>query len=133
MQEARHNPGLFRDTLERAREVIREMEELRVRDPELFKVRLRMVEIHRAEDELVDALKDCKDEEKRKALREKLKRVVSEAFDLKMREHKRRIEALEEELRRLKEMHKRHKEHRDRIIERRVRRLLGEEDDEFDW
>jgi len=110
---------------------MREMAELKQRDPKGYE---RMVELRRAERESMELAEQARraPPEEREAASKKLKENLSRLFDLReenrareLTELKRRVEALEKAL-------VERKTSKERIVEKRRRELMGEKVDE-DW
>ena len=126
--------------------LMREVEEVRRNDPEMFelireegKLRRRIMRLAREYRELHDRPLAPDREEaqdiagKRKEIREEIGGLVSKLFDVKVRMRKREIERLREELARHEEALAKAQDRKDELVGRRIGLLLGEEEDIFDW
>ena len=89
-------------------------------------------EMERQGGELAERIRRAKDEKERGTLKAELKSLISKLFDLKEELRRREVEALARELEELRSQLKRRLDNRDKIIEARLRQLLGEEDG-WDW
>ncbi|MCX7703493.1 MAG: hypothetical protein N2234_05275 [Planctomycetota bacterium] len=111
----------------------RELMELKERDPHMFELMVAEMKLKRRIEEVVHQYHKTDNPDKRDALREELKELLEKLFDIKIQMQAHQIERLMKELEELKAMHKKHMENRDRIIEKRLKELLGENEGGFDW
>ena len=130
VQEAGRRPEAMR-ILEDAAPRMREMNDLKQRDPRGYEKVMDMRRLERESVELADAARRAPPEQ-RDASVQKLKETLGRLFDAReevrvreLAELKRRVEALEKAL-------GDRKSNKDRLVERRRRELMGEKTDE-DW
>lgn len=138
-QLKRENHREFIRGLREAFEFMTEVEEIKREDPEQFKLmrsegeaRRRIIEIEQELDHLeADSTEEL--QQQRKALRAALEEAVGELFDVKIEMRKREVERLREELARHETAIKTSEGRKDELVKKRVREILGEEEDIFDW
>jgi len=92
----------------------------------------RIDEMERQCGDLAERIRRTKDDKERAALKDELKSLLPKLFDLKEELRRREVEALARELEELRSQLKRRMENRAKIIEARLRQLLGEEEG-WDW
>jgi len=135
----RENHREFARGLREAFEFMTEVEEIKREDPEQFKlmrsegeVRRRIMEIERELDHIeADSTEELKAQ--RKELRAEMEEAVGKLFDIKIAMRKREVERLQAELERHEKAIKAQEGRKDELVKKRVREILGEEDDVFDW
>lgn len=98
-------------------------------DPELQKLLEEDGKMEQQAQALVAQYCQEKDQQKRAKLKEQLQTLTEKHFDLRQQRRELEITRLEEQLERVRASIKKRTEARDLIIQRRMARLLGEEDD----
>ncbi|MFH1421654.1 MAG: hypothetical protein ABIH42_02930 [Planctomycetota bacterium] len=127
------NPGLYFKLLKEAQQKMRNMNNLKEKNPEKYKEILHMKELEREIFKLVEKYRSSSEDDKNKEeILVNLKNHLSELFNIRQQEHEREIKRLEKELAKLKDIYNKHEENRDAIVEKRLKQIIGE-DNEFDW
>ena len=137
MEQARR---LFQDRrFEEGREVLRatgrqlrEMKDLKERDPERFKLTMRIVELDRHSAELGQKVRRAPDEDAKKQAATELKEVLNKLFDLRQEEREKNVQQLDRDLKELRESLEKRKTKRDEIIQHRFDQLTGKAE-MLDW
>ena len=119
-------PVKYRAALKRALLEKRDLERLKENEPDLYKKRLRILELRAESFNLAENYRNAKSDGEKNRIKEEMRNVLSKQFDLKEKEKGQRIERLEEEIARLKEELKERKTHKEEIVERRMLDLFGE-------
>lgn len=104
----------------------RDMERLRKMDPKLYNKRLGIMKLERESFDLAEEYRKVENEQERRKIKEQLRTILSEQFDLKEEEKSARIKKLEDEIARLKEELAKRKKNKEEIINMRLKDLLGE-------
>jgi len=121
---------MLREAVMRARELM----ELKEHDPHMFELLLVERKLKRRIEEVTHRYHSTDNEGHREELKRELAGLLEKLFDVKIRQQAHQIERLAKELEHLRKIHQKHKENRKRIIERRLKELLGEErEEDFDW
>ncbi len=100
---------------------------LRERDPEMYELHQRDLELERACHELSEEYARA-GEARREDIREELNTLVGEHFEVRQQRRTIELERLEKELSRLRESIEARQDAREMVIERRLKELLGETD-----
>ena len=137
MEQARR---LFQDRrFEEGREVLRatarqlrEMKDLKERDPERFKLQMRIAELDRHSAELGQKVRRAPGEEAKKQVATELKEVLSKLFDLRQEEREKNVQQIDRDLKELRESLEKRKAKRDEIIQHRFDQLTGKAE-MLDW
>jgi hypothetical protein len=108
---------------------MQELLELKEEDPEAFQDLMKRRRLERKVWELVEKYKRTRKEQKKKEIKDELRTVLSELFDLREKDRERQIEELEEELKRLKDLLARRRKKKELIVENHLKDLLGENED----
>ena len=103
----------------------REMEEMRLNDPEKYKLVSRIDELERSSKETGEKYRSSDDEFEKEALKKKLSDTLNTLFDLKIQLQQLENERLEKELAKKKEILEKRKSQKKEIIELRLNDLLG--------
>lgn len=98
-------------------------------DPELAKLLQEDDALEQQAEVLADQCRKEKDEKKRTELRTALEELTKQHFDLRQKRRQQEIAQLEKQLERIKASIQKRSQAKDLIIQRRIARLLGEEDD----
>jgi DNA repair exonuclease SbcCD ATPase subunit len=125
-------PGAYYHFLRELREKMRDMDELRKRNPKEYKRLVELRKLDRKVWELIEEHKEADSDEDRAEIKGKLKDTLSKLFDLKQARHKAEIAELEKEIAKLKEIYKYNQEHKEQIINDRLKELTGKKRP-FDW
>lgn len=107
---------------------MREMEEMKKRNPEEYERMMKMHKLERESMELAEKMRKAESGTDKGAIKDKLKTVLGELFDLREANRTHEVEMLEKRLKELKETMEKRKQNRDQIIERRLGELMGKED-----
>ena len=106
-----------------------ELRELKERDPQRYE---QVIQERKMETEIKGLAMQCRksqDNDEKENLKKQIKTRLEKLFDLREAQREIEIKRLEEELTKLKEKMKVRKANRDKIIDRRQKELIGEEDD----
>ena len=76
--------------------------------------------------ELVQKLETAKSDNDREALKSKLSELIGKQFDVRQKRHKREIESLEAQVKKLKDLVQKRQDNRSEIISRRLDQLVRE-------
>lgn len=122
-QERRFEEG--RDMLRGISAQVREMRELKQRDPERFRQQQQMAEMERRSVELGQRIRRATDNEAKKQATTELKELLSKLFDLRQQEREKSLQQLEREVKEVREALEKRKAKRDEMIQRRFDQLTG--------
>ncbi len=125
-------PWEFERLIDEMAAEMRDLEELRERDPRRFELTRQDRQLERESRELAANIRDTHDPERADELRERLRDVLVEAFDARMEMRRLEAEEIRRKLARLERMLDERMAAKERIVERRMRELLGE-GDEWAW
>ncbi len=130
----REDPEEFAETMDDISRFIEEFREVQQEDPAEAEMMLQL-EVKEMESEIVaQRFHETKNPEQKAKLREQLGGMLNQLFELKQHAQEKELHYLEREMRELRERLGRRAENRQRIIERRMKDLLGDhEDDWMDW
>lgn len=103
----------------------RELEEMRLNDPEKFKLVSRIEELERSSKETGEKYRSSDDEFEKESLKKKLSDMLNTLFDLKVELQQLENERLEKELAKKKEILEKRKSQKKEIIQLRLDDLLG--------
>ena len=120
------NPAKFEDKLLKNAERMVRLEELRVADPDRYENEKRKQQLEIAVRQLSREYQKAEDEKKRKELKAQLWDQLEELFTLREAEKKQKIERLEKELQKLKEIVELRQKKKDEIINNRLNELIGQ-------
>jgi hypothetical protein len=122
-------PDTYFRVLEETKREMMKLKELRERDPERFEQIMIERRMETEIKELSSQYRKSQDSEEKEGLKKQIKAKLEKLFDLREKQREAEIKRIEQELTKLKEKMKIRKANRDKIIERRQKELLGEEDD----
>jgi uncharacterized protein YicC (UPF0701 family) len=122
-QERRFEEG--RDMLRMLGRQLRDMRELRERDPDRFRLQREITELDHRSVMLGQKVRRAPDEEAKKQAASELKEVLNKLFDLRQEEREKNVQQIERDLRELRESLEKRKAKRDDIIKRRFDELTG--------
>jgi len=120
------NPAKFENKLLKNAERMVRLEELRVADPDRYENEKRKQQLEIAVRQLSREYQKAEDEKKRKELKAQLWDQLEELFTLREAEKKQKIERLEKELQKLKEIVELRQKKKDEIINNRLNELIGQ-------
>jgi len=137
MEQARR---LFQDRrFEESREVLRatgrqlrEMKDLRERDPERFKLQMQIAELDRHSVELGQKVRRAPDGDAKKQAATELREVLNKLFELRQEERERTVQQIDRDLKELRESLEKRKARREEIIQHRFDQLTGKAE-MLDW
>lgn len=101
----------------------------RVPDPEMDKLLEQDAKMEQQAQGLAKQFREAEDQPQQAEARAKLSELTKQHFDLRQKRRELELSRLEEQLERVRASIKRRNEVKDLIIQRRIARLLGEEDD----
>ncbi len=122
-QDRRFEEG--REVLRATGRQLREMKELKERDPERFKLQMRIAEMDRHAAELGQKVRRATEEDAKKLAATELKEVLNKLFDLRQEEREKNVQQIERDLKELRESLEQRKARRDEIIQHRFDQLTG--------
>ncbi|KAF0241823.1 MAG: hypothetical protein FD180_4254 [Planctomycetota bacterium] len=108
---------------------IRELLTIKQNDAKRYERRVEQRKLDYRATELAEKIRGAGENQGMKAEREELRGILGKLFDLREDDRELELKRLEEELARLKDTMKKRKDAKDKIIEKRMSELLGEEDD----
>jgi hypothetical protein len=114
-----------REALRATARQLREMKELKERDPERFKLQMRIAEMDRHSAELGQKFRRATEEDAKKQAATELKEVLNKLFDLRQEEREKNVQQIERDLKELRESLEQRKAKRDEIIQHRFDQLTG--------
>ncbi|MBI5397144.1 MAG: hypothetical protein HZA91_17740 [Verrucomicrobia bacterium] len=114
-----------REVLRTTARQLREMKDLKERDPERFKLQMRIAELDRHSNELGQKVRNTREEEAKKQAATELKEVLNKLFDLRQEEREKNVQQIERDLKELRESLEQRKAKRDEIIQHRFDQLTG--------
>ena len=106
-------------------------EQMEKSDPELFNLLKKDAELDRATRQLTMRYRQTLDEKAKAEIGAQLAETVAEHFDVRQKRRALELERLEKEINRLKELFKKRNDSRDKIIERYLQQLKGDEESLF--
>jgi len=132
-QELREqNPPEFMRLIDRMAREMQELAELRRRDPRRFELTRQDRQLERESLELAEQIRDAADPDEAAELRQRLREVLQQAFDVRMELRRLEAEEIRRKLERLEKILDARAAAKDKIVERRLRQLLRE-GDEWEW
>jgi len=114
-----------REVLRATGRQLREMKELKERDPERFKLQMRIAELDRQSNELGQKVRRATEEDAKKQATAELKEVLNKLFDLRQEEREKNVQQIERDLKELRGSLEQRKAKRDEIIQHRFDQLTG--------
>lgn len=122
-QDRRFEEG--REVLRATARQLREMKELKERDPERFKLAMRIAEMDRHAAELGQNVRRAPEGDAKRQAATELKEVLNKLFDLRQEEREKNVQQIERDLKDLRESLEQRKAKRDEIIQLRFDQLTG--------
>jgi hypothetical protein len=114
-----------REALRATARQLREMKELKERDPERFKLQMRIAELDRQSNELGQKVRRAPDGDEKKQTATELREVLNKLFDLRQEEREKNVQQIERDLKELREALEQRKAKREEIIQHRFDQLTG--------
>jgi hypothetical protein len=114
-----------REVLRTTARQLREMKELKERDPERFKLQMRIAELDRQSNELGQKVRRAPDGDEKKQAATELREVLNRLFDLRQEEREKNVQQIERDLKELREALEQRKAKREEIIQQRFDQLTG--------
>jgi len=121
-------PMAYKHILQHALRQKHELEILKEIDPERYKLRGKEFELEVKSRNLAEDYRTTKSENEKKEIKNELKSVLKELFDLKEKDKKFELKRLEEEIEKLKKIMAERKKHKSDIIEQHLEELLLEKE-----
>lgn len=130
----REEPREFEEMVDDIARFMQELREVQQEDPAEAELMLQL-EVKEMESEIIARqFHETKNQDQKAKLREQLGGRLNQLFELKQHAQEKELHYLEREMMELRERLERRAQNRDRIIERRMKDLLGDgEDDWMDW
>ena len=134
LQQLKNRPELYYLMLKDLRGEMEELQRLRRRSPQRFQEIVESKRLSRQTWELARRYEKEFAPAVKTEIKQELRRVLEKIFQLKIRRHEKEIQHLLNEVNQLKSRLQRYIEHKDRIIDKRVSRMLKQNNSlEFDW
>ena len=124
----RTNMGEFREVMGQIMRQKRELDQLRERDPDEYERRRNRLLLETEARELVEQVRRTENQEAKQAAKERLAEIVSQQFEFQCEDIEKQIEALTEQIRKTKELLEKRRASKEKIVQRRVDELCGDED-----
>jgi septal ring factor EnvC (AmiA/AmiB activator) len=99
------------------------------RDPEMFRIAMEEAELERRTGELGMQFRGAP-EQRREEIKKELTKLVNHHFEIRQQRRELELKRLEKEIQRLREAIERRTKARDELVNKRVRELLGDREDE---
>jgi len=116
-----------------ASRLMRDVEEVKKNDPEQYELMKTEGGLRR---QVMDLARDCRNSEAKEdqqKLRGELQDVLGKLFDVKVQMRQREVDRLRRELERHEKAIKDARDRKDELVKERLRDLLGESEQVFDW
>ena len=123
----RTNMNQFREMMGQIMRQKRELDELRERDPDEYERRRSQILLDVESRELVEQVRRTENEEAKQAAKEKLTEIVSQQFEYQCEDIEKRVEALTEQIQKMKELLEKRRASKEKIVLRRVDELCGDD------
>jgi hypothetical protein len=101
--------------------------------PDVAEGLLRSHKLEHEAENLARDISHSRDKKERELLVARLREVLNQVFELRLREPELEIRMMEKEIGDIKRVIERRKENRDRIVGRRVQELIGETQEDLGW
>ena len=125
-------PEAYRQWLSRAFREMRFMNELKDRDSERYNRMVQEKELDKKSRELSKQYRESTDDDEKAQLRIEIEELLDQIFEIRQMNRQAEIERLELRLAELKENNQKRLENKEVIIQRRLDRMLGQDDD-MEW
>ncbi|MFA5793549.1 MAG: hypothetical protein WC980_00565 [Candidatus Brocadiia bacterium] len=130
----RENPELFMRVLHEASQRLIKLKELKERDPARYQQVINEQTMERSVRELSKKYRESQTPQEKETIKSEMKQALDKIFELKESQRETEIKKLEEEVNKLKEKMKKRKANKDKIIDRRIKIMTGEEEeDDLGW
>ena len=133
LKQLRHlkevDPEAFLRMMKESQHEMMKLNELRERDPQRFEQIMKERQMENEIKELSLQCRKSQNNDEKEEIKKDIKTRLEKLFDLREAQRENEIKRMEQELNKLKEKMKTRKTNRDKIIERRQKELIGEEDD----
>jgi hypothetical protein len=126
----RENPELFERVLQEAQHRLMQIRELKERDPARFEQVMQEQQMERSVRELARKYRESQTDQEKETVRTQMKETLDKIFNLKESQREAEVRKLEEEVNKLKERMQKRKANKDKIIDKRIKILTGEEEEE---
>jgi hypothetical protein len=123
------DPQMYMKLFEETQRERMKLRELKEHDPQRYE---QVIQERKMESEIEGLAMQCRksqNNDEKEGLKKQIKSQLEKLFDLREAQRETEIKRLEEQLTKLKEKMKTRKANRDKIIERRQKELVGEDDD----
>ena len=124
----KQRPEEFERAMNQVAFEIRELLAMKLNDVKRYERRVEQRNNDYRATELAEKIRGAGENQEMKAEREELKRILGKLFDLREADRELELKRLEEELSRLKDTMQKRRDAKDKIIDKRMAELLGEED-----
>jgi len=127
-QEEQKNSAKYEKKLVKLWDDVRRLEKFKKEDPVRYNKLKRQLKLERDCRTLAHEYRKLKNENRKSQIRADLKNCLTELFNLREAERAEKVTELEQELARLKEMLAFREKNKDKIIEKRLREMLDEDE-----
>jgi flagellar biosynthesis chaperone FliJ len=130
---AQKEPEEYREQLKEISEHMHHYYEVKERSPDVADALLRSHRLEHEAEKLAHAIVEGELRGARNEALDKLRGLLNEVFELRLKEAELEVRSLEEELSHIKEIVGRRREARDQIVERHMKGLFSEFDEALEW
>ncbi len=127
-QEKLKNPARYEEKLAKLWDDVRRLVKFKVEDPVRYNKLKKQLKLERDCRSLAHEYRKSKDETRKSQIKADLKSYLTELFNLRETQRAEKVTELEQELARLKEMLAFREKNKDKIIEKRLREMLAEDE-----
>ncbi len=121
------DPARFREMMGDLIRQKRRLDELKERDPAAYEQEITRLSLENETREQAEAAREAKTEEAKKAAKAKLTELVSQLFEIQCDQLEREIQEQAKRLEEMRQLLKKRRAAKDKIVERRVQELTGED------
>jgi hypothetical protein len=125
-QEKLRNPGRYEEQLAKLWDDVRRLEKFKQEDPARYNNLKKQLQLERDCRKLAQEFRKSKDAARKSQIKADLKNNLTELFNLREAERAGKVTELAQELAQLKEMLAFREKNKDRIIEKRLNEMIGE-------
>ncbi|MFH1226621.1 MAG: hypothetical protein V1701_01805 [Planctomycetota bacterium] len=130
----KENPELFMRVLQEANQRLIKLKELKERDPARYQQMMTEHTMERSVRDLSKKYRESQTPQEKETIKNEMRQTLDKIFELKELQRETEIKKLEEEVNKLKEKMKKRKTNKDKIIDRRIKIMTGEEEqDDLGW
>jgi len=126
-------PEVYREELREIHEHMQEFRELREQAPDVAEALMKAEHLERESEALAEKIRDTRDPRAREEMIVRLRKTLNAVFELRLKRPELEIRHMMHEIEEIKRMIERRREARERIVERRLRELVTNEEDELGW